>query len=200
MTCHDGGEPAEVAKKTVAVLVFTTALPRSSSPSSVFLTIPRKTDPGNTHPVNRYYPTPPYSMSADPNLKNLNLEQPVETTIHFSPTAPPPPAPQVLGGEIPNTIQNNLTATRTTPKRALSPGGADSSLVLLPKVAATGRPAGSRRPFQRRRRSRACDACRARKTKCDTPDQGPCSACAAASLVCKFSEGGEDRRRAGPAR
>jgi hypothetical protein len=36
--------------------------------------------------------------------------------------------------------------------------------------------------------------------QCDTPDEGPCSACAAASLVCKFSEGGEDRRRAGPAR
>ncbi|KAI5805961.1 fungal-specific transcription factor domain-containing protein [Geopyxis carbonaria] len=74
------------------------------------------------------------------------------------------------------------------------------SLTLLPEVAATGRPAGSRRPFQRRRRSRACDACRARKTKCDTPDSGPCSACAAASLVCKFSEGNEDRRRSGPAR
>ncbi|PUU81746.1 hypothetical protein B9Z19DRAFT_574158 [Tuber borchii] len=73
------------------------------------------------------------------------------------------------------------------------------ALTLLPEVQATGRPAGSRRPFQRRRRSRACDACRTRKTKCDTPDEGPCSACVAASLVCKFSEG-EDKRRAGPAR
>lgn len=41
----------------------------------------------------------------------------------------------------------------------------DDSLTLLPEVQATGRPIGSKRPFQRRRRSRACDACRARKTK-----------------------------------
>jgi len=40
----------------------------------------------------------------------------------------------------------------------------------------------------------------AERWQCDTPDEGPCSACAAASLVCKFSEGGEDRRRTGPAR
>jgi len=39
------------------------------------------------------------------------------------------------------------------------------ALVLLPEVAQSGKPAGSRRPFRRRRRSRACDACRARKTK-----------------------------------
>lgn len=45
-----------------------------------------------------------------------------------------------------------------------SPEG-DDALTLLPEVQATGRPVGSRRPFQRRRRSRACDACRARKTK-----------------------------------
>lgn len=39
-----------------------------------------------------------------------------------------------------------------------------------------------------------------RKTKCDTPDAGPCASCVAASLVCKFSEGGDERRRVGPAR
>lgn len=39
------------------------------------------------------------------------------------------------------------------------------ALTLLPEVQATGRPVGTKRPFQRRRRSRACDACRARKTK-----------------------------------
>ncbi|KAI5789701.1 fungal-specific transcription factor domain-containing protein [Peziza echinospora] len=59
---------------------------------------------------------------------------------------------------------------------------------------------GLRRAFQPRRRSRACDQCRTRKTKCDTPNDGPCSSCVAASLECHFSEGGDERRRAGPTR
>lgn len=55
--------------------------------------------------------------------------------------------------------------TSCEPSEFSTPTGDDDSLQLLPEVAATGRPVGSRRPFQRRRRSRACDACRARKTK-----------------------------------
>lgn len=143
---------------------------------------------------------------------------------------PPPPPPQALpapGCSEPGSGASQGTGVAQDADREEmdistrpSPEG-DDALTLLPEVQATGRPVGSRRPFQRRRRSRACDACRARKTKvrislvltiftnwewvliylpqCDTPDHGPCSACVSASLVCKFS-GGEDRRRAGPAR
>ncbi|KAF8423259.1 fungal-specific transcription factor domain-containing protein [Tirmania nivea] len=74
-----------------------------------------------------------------------------------------------------------------------------SMLKVLPEQK---RPKGviTRRAFQPRRRSRACDQCRTRKTKCDTPNDGPCSSCVAASLECHFSEGGDERRRAGPTR
>ncbi|KAL7273596.1 hypothetical protein RUND412_003535 [Rhizina undulata] len=101
-------------------------------------------------------------------------------------------------GEAGTQFGSSVAQSPSASLRVSSPD--DDGLELLPEVQATGRSAGSRRPFQRRRRTRACDACRSRKTKCDTPNQGPCAACQAASLICKFSEGGEDRRRHGPAR
>ena len=69
------------------------------------------------------------------------------------------PNTNALGG-VPATGPPELAA----PIKSDTIAGHDA-LTLLPEVQATGRPAGSRRPFQRRRRSRACDACRARKTK-----------------------------------
>jgi hypothetical protein len=67
-------------------------------------------------------------------------------------------------------VRGSKAASIAAPDVAVASGSASSSavaseLALLPEVEATGRPAGSKRPFQRRRRSRACDACRARKTK-----------------------------------
>lgn len=80
-----------------------------------------------------------------------------------------PLAPQPLAPGPPSLGYSRSSSTCepsefSTPAAAGAAGG-DEALILLPEVAATGRPAGSRRPFQRRRRSRACDACRARKTK-----------------------------------
>lgn len=89
----------------------------------------------------------------------------------------PPPLPQALsapdyfepgsgtsqGADVVQDADHREMDISTLP----SPEG-DDALTLLPEVQATGRPAGSRRPFQRRRRSRACDACRARKTKVRT--------------------------------
>ncbi|TGZ78819.1 hypothetical protein EX30DRAFT_397506 [Ascodesmis nigricans] len=147
-------------------------------------------------------PPPPTQPPVAPTHLQVHLEQAppppggmAQTPILQPPLSLPQPAIQPPA-QLP--VYSRAT-TSCEPSEFSTPTG-DEALQLLPEVAATGRPAGTRRPFQRRRRSRACDACRARKTKCDTPDSGPCSACAAASLVCKFSEGGEDRRRAGPAR
>lgn len=148
-------------------------------------------------------------MEIDPGLKQ---ETPPPTQALPGPDHSEPGSGASQGTGVVQSADRGEMDISTLP----SPEG-DDALTLLPEVQATGRPVGSRRPFQRRRRSRACDACRARKTKvsvsnicswkyiliespqCDTPDHGPCSACVSASLVCKFS-GGEDRRRAGPAR
>ncbi|KAK6510649.1 hypothetical protein TWF506_009751 [Arthrobotrys conoides] len=59
-----------------------------------------------------------------------------------------------------------------------------------------------KRVYQSRRNSRACDACRSRKTKCDADGAGvcgPCTSCASASLVCRFTELG-DGKKIGPVR
>lgn len=85
-----------------------------------------------------------------------------------------PPLPQALSG--PDHSEPGSGASQGTgvvqsadPREmdisALPSPEGDDALTLLPEVQATGRPVGSKRPFQRRRRSRACDACRARKTK-----------------------------------
>lgn len=98
-------------------------------------------------------------MDIDPELKQ-------ETT----------PLPQLLPlNPDPLAVASSATAQGLGVAQAADPGGMnistvvspqdEDSLTLLPEVQATGRPVGSKRPFQRRRRSRACDACRARKTK-----------------------------------
>ncbi|KAK6529510.1 hypothetical protein TWF281_008681 [Arthrobotrys megalospora] len=60
-----------------------------------------------------------------------------------------------------------------------------------------------KRVYQPRRKNRACDACRARKTKCDEPVIGvcgPCTSCASASLLCRFTESEDGKKRIGPVR
>ena len=143
-----------------------------SSPSSVsplYTYDSRKTDPGESNRRKEAgHPTATlHSMSFDPTLENLppqppqplqaaGLDEAPTARVHFGPQA---------GAETSAVLQ---TATAANPisdkRRSLTPAPSDS-LILLPEVAKTGRPAGSKRPFQRRRRSRACDACRARKTK-----------------------------------
>lgn len=79
-------------------------------------------------------------------------------------------SPVLPTGTVSSSLTGGIKAeSNAAPDVVVASGGAPSSaedgLVLLPEVQAKGRPAGSKRPFQRRRRSRACDACRARKTK-----------------------------------
>ncbi|KAF3159246.1 hypothetical protein TWF225_011050 [Orbilia oligospora] len=75
----------------------------------------------------------------------------------------------------------------------------EDDLVVIPRPQ---NPQGqnNKRAFQKRRRSRACDACRLRKTKCDAPPEGTCSSCASASLLCKFSDPESEKKKIGPAR
>ncbi|KAK6355876.1 hypothetical protein TWF718_000255 [Orbilia javanica] len=75
----------------------------------------------------------------------------------------------------------------------------EDDLVVIPRPQ---NPQGqnNKRAFQKRRRSRACDACRLRKTKCDAPPEGTCSSCASASLLCKFSDPDSEKKKIGPAR
>ncbi|KAF3294451.1 hypothetical protein TWF132_012094 [Orbilia oligospora] len=87
--------------------------------------------------------------------------------------------------------------------------GRDAELSPVPENASeeTGRlrnlPGPPRkRVYQSRRNSRACDACRSRKTKCDADGAGvcgPCTSCASASLVCRFTEPGNGKK-IGPVR
>jgi hypothetical protein len=124
----------------------------------------------------RTLPQPP-PMSTDPNLEDLARQQKqqqqqqqqqqqppvVDARVHFNPTPIIAESPS-LQSQPSTSGGGGGVSGRSSSKRPLSPPGSDA-LVLLPEVQQTGRPAGSRRPFQRRRRSRACDACRARKTK-----------------------------------
>ncbi|KAF3940365.1 hypothetical protein ABW19_dt0202491 [Dactylella cylindrospora] len=75
----------------------------------------------------------------------------------------------------------------------------EDDLVIIPRSQSSKAP-GNKRAFQKRRRSRACDACRLRKTKCDAPPEGTCSSCASASLLCKFTEPESEKKKIGPAR
>jgi hypothetical protein len=105
-------------------------------------------------------PAQTISMSSDPVLEDLAHQTPLSGARgQFRPLIPPS-NPNPL--EIPSS--DLAGAVPPSPSKPLSPPPSDT-LVLLPEVVATGRPTGTKRPFQRRRRSRACDACRARKTK-----------------------------------
>ncbi|EPS36268.1 hypothetical protein H072_10331 [Dactylellina haptotyla CBS 200.50] len=75
----------------------------------------------------------------------------------------------------------------------------EEDLVVIPRPQQAPGPS-SKRAFQKRRRSRACDACRLRKTKCDAPPEGTCSSCTSASLLCKFTEADNEKKKFGPAR
>ncbi|EWC48957.1 hypothetical protein DRE_00262 [Drechslerella stenobrocha 248] len=75
----------------------------------------------------------------------------------------------------------------------------EDDIVVIPRPQNTPGPS-NKRTFQKRRRSRACDACRLRKTKCDAPPEGICTSCASASLLCKFSELESEKKKIGPAR
>ncbi|KAJ6257259.1 ABC-transporter-regulating transcription factor [Drechslerella dactyloides] len=75
----------------------------------------------------------------------------------------------------------------------------EDDLVVIPRPQNAQAPS-NKRTFQKRRRSRACDACRLRKTKCDAPPEGICTSCASASLLCKFSESEHEKKKIGPAR
>ncbi|KAF3913058.1 hypothetical protein ABW21_db0207699 [Orbilia brochopaga] len=97
----------------------------------------------------------------------------------------------------------------------------EDDLVVIPRPQNAQAPS-NKRTFQKRRRSRACDACRLRKTKvsshqwpadlpapdststnsdqCDAPPEGICTSCASASLLCKFSDSEHEKKKIGPAR
>ncbi|KAK6358956.1 hypothetical protein TWF696_000128 [Orbilia brochopaga] len=75
----------------------------------------------------------------------------------------------------------------------------EDDLVVIPRPQNAQAPS-NKRTFQKRRRSRACDACRLRKTKCDAPPEGICTSCASASLLCKFSDSENEKKKIGPAR
>jgi len=122
------------------------------------------------HPGTR---TVSQSMSGDRPLENLahqhqhhqQFPQQTDPRVHFtSPQSHEDPLRFGDGGDGGDGGGGGGVRSRPTLKRSQSPVNSDA-LILLPEVARAGKPVGSRRPFQRRRRSRACDACRARKTK-----------------------------------
>lgn len=123
--------------------------------------------PGTIHPgETNFMPHLPVPM-----MMNPGLQQPPPMSHIGSRSAPLPPGQPPLQSTLPPmpTIAFNalppLPSQIKTPERNRSPiETGDSALTLLPEEQrAIGH--GARRPFQPRRRSRACDACRTRKTK-----------------------------------
>ncbi|KFY77984.1 hypothetical protein V499_02754 [Pseudogymnoascus sp. VKM F-103] len=81
----------------------------------------------------------------------------------------------------------NLRSTDDPSDAPSAAPSAVSAAVRLPSTEENQQPR-FRRPFRRQRESRACNACRTRKTKCDTSRTGQCSSCVSAGIVCEVAD------------